>query len=123
MGYDRGDSFPCDFQNQMEFHLVQKNRKENCHHDHTSFNVKGNENIVFSVYMNYMKYFVRVYAYTLIYKKVARSLHCLINGECATLVDSFLTMHKYICVDILCMCMYVAARVSEHEYSSRKCII
>ena len=32
MGYDHGDSFPFDFLNQMEFHLVQ-NRKENCHHD------------------------------------------------------------------------------------------
>ena len=35
--------------NQMEFHLVQ-NRKENCHHDYIPFNVKGNRNIVFSVY-------------------------------------------------------------------------
>ena len=34
--------------NQMDFHLVQ-NRKENCHHDHIPFNVKGNGNIVFSV--------------------------------------------------------------------------
>ena len=32
----------------MELHLVQ-NQKENCHHDHIPFNVKGNENIVFSV--------------------------------------------------------------------------
>ena len=47
MGYDRGDSFPFDFE-QMEFHLVQ-NRKENCHHDHIPFNVKGNGNIVFSL--------------------------------------------------------------------------
>ena len=30
--------------NQMEFHLVQ-NRKENCHHDHIPFNVKGIGNI------------------------------------------------------------------------------
>ena len=35
--------------NQMEFNLVQ-NRKENCHHDHIPFNLKGNANIVFSVY-------------------------------------------------------------------------
>ena len=35
--------------NQMEFHLVQ-NRKGNCHHDHISFNMKGNGNLVFSVY-------------------------------------------------------------------------
>ena len=35
--------------NQMEFHLVQ-NRKENCQHDHISFNVKGNGDIVFSMY-------------------------------------------------------------------------
>jgi len=34
--------------NQMEFHLVQ-NRKENCHHDHIPFNVKGKGNIVFSI--------------------------------------------------------------------------
>ena len=35
--------------NQMEIHLVQ-NRKDNCHHDHIPFNVKGNGSIVFSVY-------------------------------------------------------------------------
>ena len=35
--------------NQMEFHLVQ-NRKENCHHNHIPFNVKGNRNIVLSMY-------------------------------------------------------------------------
>ena len=52
MGYDRGDSFPFDFLNQMDFNLVQ-NRKENCHHDHIPFNVKGNGNIVFSVYANF----------------------------------------------------------------------
>ena len=34
--------------NQREFHLVQ-NRKENCHHDHIPFNVKGIGSIVFSV--------------------------------------------------------------------------
>ena len=34
--------------NQMNFHLLQ-NRKENCHHDHIPFNVKGNGNIVVSV--------------------------------------------------------------------------
>ena len=31
--------------NQMEFHLIQ-NRKENCHHDHIPFNLKGNEILV-----------------------------------------------------------------------------
>ena len=35
--------------NQMEIHLVQ-NRKEHCHHNHIPFDVKGNGNIVFSVY-------------------------------------------------------------------------
>ena len=35
--------------NLIKFNLVQ-NRKENCHHDHISFNLKGNGNIVFSVY-------------------------------------------------------------------------
>ena len=34
--------------NQIEFHLIQ-NWKENCHHDHIPFNVKGNGNIVLSV--------------------------------------------------------------------------
>ena len=48
MGYDRGDGFPFDFLNQMEFHLVQ-NVKENCHHDHIPINSKGNGNIVFSM--------------------------------------------------------------------------
>ena len=38
---------------QMEFQLVQY-RKESCHHDHIPFNLKGNENIVFSVCMAYM---------------------------------------------------------------------
>ena len=33
--------------NQMQFHLVQ-NRKENCHHDHIPFNLKGNVIKVFS---------------------------------------------------------------------------
>jgi len=78
MGYDRGDNFPFDFLNQMEFNLVYKikretvttiishstqfsfrfsepngiqfgseNRKENCHHNHIPFNLKGNGNIVF----------------------------------------------------------------------------
>ena len=35
--------------NQIEFHLVQ-NRKENCHHDHIPFNMKGNGILVFSVF-------------------------------------------------------------------------
>ena len=51
MGYDRGDSFPFDFgPNGIPFGSV--NRKENCHHDHIPFNVKGNGNIVFSVYLS-----------------------------------------------------------------------
>ena len=49
MGYDRGDSFPFNFLNQIDFHLVQ-NRKENCNHDHIPLNLKGNGNIVFSVH-------------------------------------------------------------------------
>ena len=39
--------------NQMEFHLVQ-NRKENCHHDYIPFDVKGNGNIVFSVWLKFL---------------------------------------------------------------------
>ena len=34
--------------NQMELHLIQ-NRKENCHHDHIPFNLKGNGILVLSV--------------------------------------------------------------------------
>ena len=48
MRYDRGDSLPFDFQpNGITF--GSENRKENCHHDHIPFNVKGNVNIVLSV--------------------------------------------------------------------------
>ena len=50
LGYDRGDSFPSDF----ELNLVQ-NRKENCHHDHIPLNLEGNGNIVFSVQSNITK--------------------------------------------------------------------
>ena len=51
MGYDRGDGFPFDFEpNGIPF--GSENRKENCHHDHIPFNVKGNGNIVFSVQSN-----------------------------------------------------------------------
>ena len=49
MGYDRGDSFLFNFEpNGIPF--GSENRKENCHHDHIPLNVKGNGNIVFSVY-------------------------------------------------------------------------
>ena len=44
MGYERGDSFPFDFLNQVEFYLVQ-NQKENCRHNHIPFNVEGNGNV------------------------------------------------------------------------------
>ena len=33
--------------NQMEFHLVEKMRKENYHHDHIQFNLKENGNVFF----------------------------------------------------------------------------
>ena len=47
MGYDRGDSFPFDFEsNGVPF---GSKRKENCHHDHIPFNAKGNGIRVFSV--------------------------------------------------------------------------
>ena len=49
MGYDRGNGFPFDFEtNGIPF--GSENRKENCPHDYIPFNVKGNRNIVFSVY-------------------------------------------------------------------------
>ena len=48
MGYDRGDSFPFDFEpNGIPF---GSNRKEYCHNDQIPFNVKGNGVRVFSVY-------------------------------------------------------------------------
>ena len=48
MGYDRGDRFPIDFEpNRIPF--GSENRKENCHHDHIPFNLKGNGLQVFSV--------------------------------------------------------------------------
>ena len=40
--------------NQREYHLVvNQNRKEDCHHDHIPFNVKGNGILVFSVCILY----------------------------------------------------------------------
>ena len=38
---------------QIEFHLVQ-NRKKSCRHDHIPSNLKGNGNIVFSVYTEFL---------------------------------------------------------------------
>ena len=46
--------------NQMDFHLVQ-NWKENCHHDHIPFNVKGNWNIVFSVQSGFRASFLNIF--------------------------------------------------------------
>ena len=49
MEYDRGESFPFDFEpNGIPF--GSENRKENCHHDYIPLNAKGKGNIVFSVY-------------------------------------------------------------------------
>ena len=47
--------------NQMKFHLIQ-NRKENCHHDHIPFNMKGNGNIVFSVHTHTHTHVMQPYA-------------------------------------------------------------
>ena len=38
--------------NQIDLHLVQ-NQKNNCHHDHIPFNVKGNGTLDFSVYSDH----------------------------------------------------------------------
>ena len=47
MGYDRGDSFPFDFEpNEIPFGSKSKGK---CYHDHIPLNVEGNGNIVFSV--------------------------------------------------------------------------
>ena len=59
MGYDRGDSFPFDFEpSRIPFGL--ENRKENYHHDHITFNVKGIGCIVFSVYVFGVQFLTRV---------------------------------------------------------------
>ena len=48
MGYDRDDNFPLNFEpNGIP---SGSKSKENCHHDHIPFNVKGIGSIVFSVY-------------------------------------------------------------------------
>ena len=47
MGYDPGDSFPFDFE-QNKIYLVQ-NREESCRHDHISLNLKGNGNLFLRV--------------------------------------------------------------------------
>ena len=47
MGYDRGDSFPFNFEpNGILF--GSKSKEKLCQHDHIPFNVKRNRNIVFS---------------------------------------------------------------------------
>ena len=49
MGYDRGDSFPFDFEpNRIPF---GSKSKENGPRDHIPFNMKGNGNMVFSVHV------------------------------------------------------------------------
>ena len=48
MVYGYGHSFSFDFK-PNGIHLVQ-NRKENCHHVHIPFDMKGKGNIVFSVH-------------------------------------------------------------------------
>ena len=46
MGYDRGNSFPFDFEpNEIPF---GSKLKGNCHHDHIPFNAKRKRNIVMS---------------------------------------------------------------------------
>ena len=48
MEYDRGDSFPLDFE-PNGLPLGSENRTKNSPHDHMPFNLTGNGNIVFSV--------------------------------------------------------------------------
>ena len=56
MGYDRVLTvFLLIFWTKWNSILVQ-NQKENCHHDHIPFNVKGNGNIVFSVWGSIINY-------------------------------------------------------------------
>ena len=50
MESDRGDGFAFDFE-PNRIPIGSENRKESCHHDHIPFNVKGNGNIVFSVWL------------------------------------------------------------------------
>ena len=79
IGYDRGDSFPYTLDGiwswwQFFFRFSEpngipfgsENRKEICHHDHIPFNVKGNGNIVFSVWrlqgIIYLLYIYNIFA-------------------------------------------------------------
>ena len=48
MRYDRGDSVPFDYK-PNGIPIGSENVKENCHHEHIPFNVKGIGSIVFSV--------------------------------------------------------------------------
>ena len=63
MGYDRRDGFPFDFEPNGIIHLVQ-NLKENRHHDHIPFNVKGKGNIVFSLYVQKHISIIRMFSAT-----------------------------------------------------------
>ena len=40
MKNDRGDNFPHDILNQMEFRLIKDWKEENCQQDHNSLNLK-----------------------------------------------------------------------------------
>ena len=57
----------------MKFHLAQ-NRNENCHHNHIPFDLKGNENIVFSVWLQVVTKFITLFM-TLPFQ-ILRSLQC-----------------------------------------------
>ena len=52
MGYDRGDSFPFDFDPNGNPYVSKS--KENCHHVHIPFYLKVNRNLVSSVREKYM---------------------------------------------------------------------
>ena len=50
MGYDRGDSFPFNFE-PNGIPIGSKSKGKLSPHDHIQFNVKGNGNMIFSVYL------------------------------------------------------------------------
>ena len=78
--------------NQMEFHLVQ-NLKENRHHDHISFNVKGIGSIVFSL---------GTHTQNNLYKSLAKVNSLIHHYETMKAVSGqfFITMHLLQCITI-----------------------
>ena len=90
--------------NQMEFHLVQ-NRKENCHHDHIPSNLKGNGNIVSSVWgcIEFSQPHPINRMTPSILATTPLNVACVYVGY----VYIVLCLHVYICLHVFLLCLYV----------------